>query len=411
MPSNSRLRTYTKLLCCSIVLFSDLLWADSLFMADRTIQGELVSRDTAGITFDINCDGKSTRILFENSQVIAVELNEGCDETVDEIRTFPKMPICSTPPLRTTAVEFVGGGETLYAQGVVIDNERIHLHLFDPLVNAHGPLTTIKKMTDMYVCREIVSYRSDFESEYCVEPQQFAAEFDYGAPLSNKILTNGFSLYMKTVGDFSDEQLMSISKDVYSAFSTALTLWLTGLRDNNHLVDEVTRTFLDSRVSTTTSGHQLFLPPQVIQVQCPDTAVFQVMIIGSGSNFFEKNRRFLAKAQIEGRTIALNFVTFPCQQTEVKFYGEKKNPRYLVSPGCINLLPIVAHELGHAFGIEHLDENGLDDLMDSKLKQAALKPSIRDLEAFAEVLKKSIVGDKPGELQFKASDGVLPPDD
>lgn len=413
MPTflNTCPRNYTKMLLCSIILFSDLLWADSLFLVDRTVVGRLVSRDAAGIYFDVNCEGRSAPIYFASTQAVGIEFNERCDDTGEGIKSPLKMPVCNSRPLRTTAVEFVGGGETLYAQGVVIEDDRIHLHLFYPLVNAHGPLTTVRKITDMYVCREVVSYKSEFEPAFCVERQQMAVAFDYGTPLSNKILTNGFSLYMKTVGDFTDEQLASISENVRSAFSTALTVWLAGLRDNDHLVDKVTRDFLNSRVSTTTSGHQMFLPPQVIQVQCPDTAVFQVMIIGKGSNFFEKNRRFLAKARIEGRTIALNFATYPCQETEVKFYGKKKNPRYVVSPGCINLLPIVTHELGHAFGIEHLDENGLDDLMDRKLVPAALTPSIRDLEAFAEVLKLAIVGDKPGELEFKASEGVLPPDE
>ena len=406
----SRLRMYTKTLVCSIVLVSGQSWADSLFMADQTVVGKLVSRDAAGVTFDIGCDGEGARIYIARAQVVGVEFNESCDGTVGVIKHPPMIPVCDSSPLRTTAVEFVGGGETLYAQGVVIEDDRIHLHLFYPLVNAHGPLTAVRKITDMYVCREAVSYKSEFKPEFCVEGQQMAAEFNYGAPLSNKILTNGFSIYIKKIGDFTDEQFASISGNVRSAFSTALTVWLAGLRDNDHLVDEVTREFLQSRVSTTSSGHQMFLPPQVIHVQCPDTAIFQVMIIGTGSNFFEKNRRFLAKARIEGRTIALNFATYPCQETEVKFYGKKKNPRYLVSPGCLNLLPTVTHELGHAFGIEHLDENGLDDLMDKKLVRSALRPSIRDLEAFADVLKKSIVGDKPGELEFKASEGVLPPD-
>lgn len=408
--SVSRLRIYTKMLVCSIVLVSDLTWADSLFMVDRTVVGKLVSRDATGVMFDVNCDGEGGRIFFEHAQVVGVEFNEICDGTVGGIEPPPILPVCDSSPLLTTAVEFVGGGETLYAQGVVIEDGHIHLHLFYPMVNAHGPLTAVRKITDMYVCREVVSYKSEFQPAFCVERQQMAAEFNYGAPLSNKILTNGFSIYIKKVGEFSDEQFSSISENVRSAFSTALTLWLAGLRDNEHLVDEETRDFLQSRVSTSSSGHQMFLPPQVIQVQCPDTAVFQVMIIGAGSNFFEKNRRFLAKASIEGRTIALNFATYPCQETEVKFYGKKKNPRYLVSPGCLNLLPIVTHELGHAFGIEHLDENGLEDLMDKKLVPSALRPSIRDLEAFADVLKQSIVGDKPGELVFKASDGVLPPD-
>jgi hypothetical protein len=43
-----------------------------------------------------------------------------------------------------------------------------------------------------------------------------------------------------------------------------------------------------------------------------------------------------------------------------------KRLRFELDDGCINLVPIMTHELGHAFGLNHFDEVSTHALMDSR---------------------------------------------
>lgn len=382
--------------------------ADVLSLRSSAIAGKVLSIDTKNILFSHQCNATKT-ISVPWSDVAEITFDDNCDASLS-ITQFSESPLCESDPIRVFELEMAQGHDTVFAEGFALIDGRVHFSLFDPPVNVHGPESKIRTVKQQLVCRESVPYTGTFDQHFCVERKQYAVLFDYDTPLSNRILTNGFSFHLKVDGTPPEDfDVDSVAEDIRRAFQVGLTLWLEGLRENKRLVDTETQEFLGSRVFPFANGATLVLSPQVVRVGCPDTAIFQVILITENNDVFKKNSSFLAKAQIEGRTIALNFADFPCQKTEIKFYGENKSPKFNLGDNCINLLPIMTHELGHAFGLRHLDGNESLDLMDSRFSRKALVPTIRDIEAFASVLSKSIKGDSPGVLAFESAGGVLPP--
>ncbi|WP_407114273.1 hypothetical protein [Bradyrhizobium sp. LMG 9283] len=152
------------------------------------------------------------------------------------------------------------------------------------------------------------------------------------------------------------------------------------------------------------------IPPQVIRLQCPQNTTFVIELGFEDDELFPRFPLVLARAKIEGRTIALNMKQFKCYRAELKF-GPTKQLAFELDDGCINLVPIMTHELGHAFGLNHLDLAGAHSLMDSRFSRDALAPTERDIAAPIAALERSISGAAPGVLNFVAREGVRPPDD
>jgi hypothetical protein len=170
------------------------------------------------------------------------------------------------------------------------------------------------------------------------------------------------------------------------------------------------RKFVDGRTSRSPNGYQLFIPPQVIRLSCPQNATFVVELGFDDPELFPKFPLVLARAKIEGRTVALNMKAFQCFKSQLK-YGDDKRLSFELDEGCINLVPIMAHELGHAFGLNHFDDETAHALMDSQFSRDALAPTERDTLALAAILERSIEGAAPGVLRFVSSSGVRPPND
>jgi hypothetical protein len=128
-------------------------------------------------------------------------------------------------------------------------------------------------------------------------------------------------------------------------------------------------------------------------------------------DLFPKFPLALARAKIEGRAIALNMRTFKCFRSELNF-DANKGLRFELDDGCINLVPIMTHELGHAFGLNHFDDASTHALMDSQFsRDAPLAPTERDTLALAAILEQSVAGAAPGILKFASSSGGKPPAD
>jgi hypothetical protein len=117
----------------------------------------------------------------------------------------------------------------------------------------------------------------------------------------------------------------------------------------------------------------------------------------------------LARARLEGRTIALNLRDVDCFKTMLRFDSSKRLA--LRDDRCVNLLPVLTHELGHAFGMDHILESSGTALMNSRLSESGTVPTRLDVATFVATLERSITGAAPGALEFRASEGLQAPKD
>jgi hypothetical protein len=237
-----------------------------------------------------------------------------------------------------------------------------------------------------------------------------AVEFNFQTPLNNQILTNGFSFKIVENGPppvrYNRE---AFATEVRNGFQNALMEWSAALADNDELLTPAVRNFIAARTYTSDGGYKMLIPPQVVQVKCTQNATFIIQLEFKNSRTLPRNPLILARSQIEGRTIALNMAQFKCLKAEMKF-DENRNLRFELDDGCFNLIPILTHELGHAFGLGHHDPDPNDrTLMAPSFYRDSLSPRPRDVESMVAALERSLAGAKPGQLEFMESSGVAPP--
>jgi len=329
-------------------------------------------------------------------------------------RTGPVSPTaCSGRSFPILGIRFRGRQDLVLAESVALAIQHFHMRLFGALEDAHGDRQEVVAIERVEWCTENASTPSppELPTGSCREPRQFAAAFDYGTPLNNKILTNGFSFYIRVSGrpptGFDFEKA---ADDVLASFGRALTIWTAALQDNDALLTPATRAFIRTRTSTSSGGYVLLTPPQVVRLRCPHAAIFIVELNFGGDETFPTRSLFLtlAKARLEGRTIALNMRDVTCFRTMPEFNAGQFALR---DERCVNMLPILTHELGHAFGIDHIPNTNGWALMNPVLSDRATVPTRSDVSALIAALERSVTGARPGELEFREAAGLQAPPD
>lgn len=383
--------------------------ADSVrLQGGSTINGRVQAFDRQSITFSEGCGDKVETLPWNT--VTRLDIDERCGASAATPSPTPA-GACAEDGFWIFAVTFQGDAAPALAEAVALTKDRVlHLDLFEPWSQAHGPIENVRQVVRLTACRERLRDKTALPATFCSEPRQMAVAFDYKTPLSNRIFTNGFSFYVRVSGSKPESfDLDAFRHEVRSAFQHGISLWTSALHERQHLLDEPLRRFLETRISRSASGYVLLMPPQVIELRCPQTATFVVDLSFGNRSLFPRPPLVLAKAQTEGRTVALNVFDIRCYRTEFRF-NDKKQLSFELPGGCLNLVPIMTHELGHAFGIKHID-GPQHALMDSRFSRDALVPTDRDVVELVAVLNRSIVGTRPGEIMMVSSDGVQPPHD
>ena len=329
-------------------------------------------------------------------------------------RTSPtSQAVCSGRVTPVLGIRFRGHQNMVLAESVFLTQQQFHMRLFGTFEDAHGDLQEVVAIQRLERCADDppIQTHAELPSGFCREQRQFAVAFDYGTPLNNKILTNGFSFYVRVSGSPpTGFDVDAAADEVLTSFRQAVTIWTAALQDNDALLTPATRAFVKARTSTSSGGYVLLTPPQVVRLGCPNSAVFIVELNFGGDETFPSNSLFLtlAKARLEGRTVALNMRDVTCFRT-MSNYDAGQLP--LRDERCINLLPILTHELGHAFGLDHIPNSAGWALMNPVLSDHATVPTRLDVAALVSALERSVKGARPGELEFHEAAGLQAPSD
>lgn len=231
----------------------------------------------------------------------------------------------------------------------------------------------------------------------CAEPQRWIVG-RAGRPISrNQLYTEGIAYYVEWAGDSTsllngEAPFDSLRQNIAGAFANALTMWGSSLLLIRTQLPKDLRLYVDS-MNHCSAGFCLFQPPQAVEVACRQNASFIVRVyMRGGMPFPLGDTSALALAQVSGRTIAL----------------ESKRHRYVYDPrlfdwhrnDSVNLTMVMAHELGHAFGLLHADQRDVQSVMKPGANWTGFisHPTRRDASYLARAIEQSVVGAAPGVL-------------
>jgi len=361
--------------------------ADVLVERDSTIFGKITEISNTNVLIARGCDNRNVRSV-PKERVRYYQFDESCQPHGFTLPTSP-LQFCAQPKQNVTKVFFRGQREAVYATEVSLtDGKLIRLILANNAGSLQGPRNKLRSLVPASVCPDSIPKTFTWPKEYCHEPFKMAVNFNLKPVYNNKIFTRGFSFYLDVVGPAAKESPEEFAR----AFGAALTLWASKLLALRPKLPPELAVFVDSALARSKS-YTLFTPPQVVQVDCPENANMIVMLYNvRRPDLFPSRSGYIAKAQLEGRTILLNGVDFQ--------FRTDLDTRSFLKNGQLNLTTIFAHELGHCFGMSDID--GVDTLSimnsDDIASDKAGSPTDYDGLEFVRMLERSVSGAKPGEF-------------
>jgi hypothetical protein len=146
------------------------------------------------------------------------------------------------------------------------------------------------------------------------------------------------------------------------------------------------------------ASYCMLVPPQVVRNYCRSTSMFVVKWVSARGGAFDGSESiFLAKAAVQGRTMLVNAVNYGF---DVKLGQGVKLP-----DGRFNLISVVAHELGHAFGLSDIYDGSMS-IMAGDAGHMSKEPTDDDARRLAAVLEREIKGQPPGVIDLSACAGL-----
>jgi len=359
--------------------------ADGLFIGDHIVAGRVIAINRQSVTIDL-CNGKTEE--FNWGIGVSVVVNSSCESPKQA--DFPGPISCGENRGIAFDVRFLGRADVFRSEDVSFSTKS-GFHVSSAAEVAHGPLSQVRSIRANSGCLDSDNLAAP--PGFCVESKQFAVNFSYETPLPNRILTRGFSFYLETSQPLGEPAFSELREAIRSSFGTAINIWSSDLWQRRARYDEELSSLLDGMASHSKDGFTMFIPPQVIALGCPQTATFVIRVFEDPGPFARppQTQVLAAVAATPGRTILLNFSDYPCWKNALF--------KYVVddATNCVNLVPILMHELGHAFGLLH-EKDEIKSIMNPVI--LATTPSDADLDRLAAKLMVFTTGQVPGEIPF-----------
>lgn len=388
------LRLLARLAMLIAILVSQPISADTLVLGDHLVYGRLIAINSASIRFAPNCGAEQD---FLRGDVKQVERNGSCQPR--PIRPYSAGgEVCPTAPLSLYEVELKAPEAKFLVSDAVLASGRLHLRSVDGLIAYHGPDTRFLGMTKGLYCREAIAETAVVPG-FCAESVPWAVNYGPEPVFDNRILTRGLSFYLEDGQGKVIAPNDPRSVEVRNAFGNAVTQWVAALQDLGADLPVGARAAINGMQSRSPGGYVLLIPPQVVRVGCRDTASFVVRYVSdSVAPFTVGGHVKAARAQVEGRTLWINGTSYKCWRAALT--PELYFPRSDTSqPACLNLTPILVHELGHAFGLAgHRNDVTSPSIMDSVIAPGLTRPTRADALALAQILLAAVSGAPAGRL-------------
>ncbi|WP_158569014.1 matrixin family metalloprotease [Chitinophaga silvisoli] len=205
--------------------------------------------------------------------------------------------------------------------------------------------------------------------------------------LANQIFSKGFTVFVviegkpKHIAQLRD----SVNALIANSFRVALTNWGVSMLINYKRMPKSVQEYLDN-YTLKEAGHSTYNAPPVFLVECPENANMVVHVYTDGGKKFPDGNAVLAKAQVQGRTLFINM------RDHRMIYNQRAFD--LTFENYYNLVPILAHEIGHCFGLNH--SRSSNSIMSTKISLLSKFPTAADGDSLAKVLLTRIVGTPAG---------------
>lgn len=366
------------------------IYGDVIVRDTALSYGTVVSATTSGINIRIGCDnGTITPIPWD--QIRSIVFDTKCREH-DVTRPTAGLLPCSQARVLAFKIYPAADQAAIYGMGFQMQDGLVRIALPDNQGSLSGPRLGISALARVQACPTELNPPVSRPPSFCFEPVQFAVNFSLTPAMPNTVFTRGFAVFVQNLPEHAASQ----PADIRGALGAALTVWTSGLVKYRDKLGPQIGAYLQTAVSRSSSV-TLLTPPQVIQVMCKENASLIVRVSAArGGDFRAADSDYLAKSQIEGRTVLLN-------EADHKFAYTLTRK---VNGGDYDLIWVMAHELGHSFGLrdEYLGPNE-PSIMNPDT--SPLEITERDALALGRALEKSIQGTNPGFFNATQCGGLL----
>lgn len=368
--------------------------ADVVVTSGRRYFGRIVAITPTSVVFSGACD-PARRGEIDRAEVKYIMFDPNiCEEANVPLPSAGMQGPCEMAPIRAFEVGFVSGGSVV-AHDLIIANGKVHADL-GQVGSIHGPASEIRFVTSRTVCpSSLADQEPTVPASLCLEPWHVAVNFSYSPVFNNQVFARGFTVYVESDDDPTAE-VASARRDVVSkAFGSAIVVWTSALQQARKILTGDLAVWVDS-IILRGGKYTLLSPPQAVPATCSGFGSIHVRWLTRKNTVFPRKKDYIAKAQVEGRTIVLDARDFDF----VWNLRSEAIPRQQT-----DLIKVLAHEFGHCIGLQHTAA-GVRSMMANVITDMPDLPTDTDAKALIEILGHQIRATAAGEFDATFCSGL-----